>query len=278
MRLAMRLMLGSLLLVVTIVMPATAQTTLPPQLASPIATAQATPEKSRPTTYGTSAVSYVEIPPAEFVVWDSSYTYTSDDFGMGPRWGTSNGTGGVGFLAGLHLPSGAKPVYLELDFVDTNAGNAVFASLVECNYLSATCVNHPAAPGGALDCVPSGYICSGNAFSGGNGHESADLTPDGITVDNYLKSYRLYAATFAQDGSLKLAGMIVGYILQVSPAPGSATFNDVPTSSPQFQFVEALVAAGITAGCGGGNYCPNNPVTRGQMAVFLAKALGLQWP
>jgi hypothetical protein len=24
-------------------------------------------------------------------------------------------------------------------------------------------------------------------------------------------------------------------------------------------------------------YCPDNPVTRGQMAVFLATALGLHW-
>lgn len=35
--------------------------------------------------------------------------------------------------------------------------------------------------------------------------------------------------------------------------------------------------SGITAGCGTG-YCPDNPVTRGQMAVFLTKALGLYWP
>jgi len=52
----------------------------------------------------------------------------------------------------------------------------------------------------------------------------------------------------------------------------------VPTSSPQFQFIEALYASGITAGCGNGNFCPNSPLTRGQMAVFLSKALGLQWP
>ena len=64
----------------------------------------------------------------------------------------------------------------------------------------------------------------------------------------------------------------------VSPPPASADFGDVPTSSPQFQFIEALYQSGITAGCGGGNYCPNSPLTRGQMAVFLAKALGLHWP
>jgi len=33
----------------------------------------------------------------------------------------------------------------------------------------------------------------------------------------------------------------------------------------------------ITTGCGAGIYCPGDVVTRGQMAVFLAKALGLNW-
>ncbi|MCP6768680.1 S-layer homology domain-containing protein, partial [Klebsiella pneumoniae] len=28
---------------------------------------------------------------------------------------------------------------------------------------------------------------------------------------------------------------------------------------------------GITGGCGAGNFCPGNPVTRAQMAVFLLK-------
>ena len=35
-------------------------------------------------------------------------------------------------------------------------------------------------------------------------------------------------------------------------------------------------AAQITGGCGDGNYCPDNPNTRGQMAVFLVKTFGLQ--
>jgi S-layer homology domain len=69
-----------------------------------------------------------------------------------------------------------------------------------------------------------------------------------------------------------------GHHLQVSPAPGAATFGDVPTGHPFFQFVEALAASGITAGCGNGNFCPDAPLTRGQMAVFLSKALGLHWP
>ncbi len=78
--------------------------------------------------------------------------------------------------------------------------------------------------------------------------------------------------------NLRLRGARILFRRQVSPAPAAASFGDVPTSHPFFQYVEALAASGITAGCGGGNYCPNSPLTRGQMAVFLAKALGLHWP
>ena len=65
---------------------------------------------------------------------------------------------------------------------------------------------------------------------------------------------------------------------QVSPAPGTATFPaDVPVGSPLHRFVEALAATGITGGCGPNSYCPDTAVTRGQMAVFLSVALGLNW-
>jgi hypothetical protein len=64
----------------------------------------------------------------------------------------------------------------------------------------------------------------------------------------------------------------------VSDPPPTPTFGDVPASHPFYQFIEALAKSGITGGCGGGTFCPDNPLTRGQMAVFLAKALGLHWP
>jgi hypothetical protein len=64
----------------------------------------------------------------------------------------------------------------------------------------------------------------------------------------------------------------------VSDPPATPTFGDTPASHVFYQFIEALAASGITGGCGGGNFCPDAPLTRGQMAVFLAKALGLHWP
>jgi len=50
-------------------------------------------------------------------------------------------------------------------------------------------------------------------------------------------------------------------------------FDDVQEDHWAFSFVEALARAGITAGCGGSNYCPTAPVTRAQMSVFLERGM-----
>jgi hypothetical protein len=51
-----------------------------------------------------------------------------------------------------------------------------------------------------------------------------------------------------------------------------ADFLDVPQTDSFHDYVEKIFRAGITAGCGGGSYCPDAAVTRAQMAVFLLKA------
>jgi hypothetical protein len=56
---------------------------------------------------------------------------------------------------------------------------------------------------------------------------------------------------------------------------GSEMFADLPSSSPFCRWVEELVRRGVVTGCGGGNYCPGNPVTREQMGVFLTVTFGL---
>jgi hypothetical protein len=50
-----------------------------------------------------------------------------------------------------------------------------------------------------------------------------------------------------------------------------AEFNDVLLGSYNSDYIQGLVDDRITAGCGGGNYCPDVPVTRAQMAVFVWK-------
>ena len=49
-------------------------------------------------------------------------------------------------------------------------------------------------------------------------------------------------------------------------------FTDVPAGSTYFKWIQAMRDLGITTGCGTGVYCPNDPVTRGQMAVFIIRA------
>jgi hypothetical protein len=60
------------------------------------------------------------------------------------------------------------------------------------------------------------------------------------------------------------------------PAVGSSTgFGDVNPNYWAAAWIKQLVAEGITAGCGSGNYCPESPVTRAQMAVFLVRTFNL---
>jgi uncharacterized repeat protein (TIGR03803 family) len=63
-----------------------------------------------------------------------------------------------------------------------------------------------------------------------------------------------------------------GYLYAPPPATG-LVFADVPIEAFAAAWIEQLAALEIAAGCGGGNYCPDQSVTRAQMAVFLLKTL-----
>jgi S-layer family protein len=62
----------------------------------------------------------------------------------------------------------------------------------------------------------------------------------------------------------------------IPPAVGAGTgFTDVPPTYWAGAWIKQLVAEGVTSGCGTGTYCPESPVTRAQMAVFLVKTFNL---
>jgi len=46
-------------------------------------------------------------------------------------------------------------------------------------------------------------------------------------------------------------------------------FTDVPATDPFFRFVQKMKDLGITGGCSATMYCPDDPVTRGEMAGFI---------
>jgi hypothetical protein len=175
-----------------------------------------------------------------------------------------------------------SPTVAELGF-PVHLPTGVLITSITTYYFNNNSIAHPSLRlSEASVAGVAGQIVDLSPTSNGGGTTSftVDLVPP-HQVDDSSFSYAILAAISSNSGAGLRQTIIkfdVNYMLQVSPAPATATFGDVPTSSPQFQFVEALVAAGITAGCGGGNYCPNSPLTRGQMAVFLAKALGLNFP
>ena len=59
------------------------------------------------------------------------------------------------------------------------------------------------------------------------------------------------------------------------PTPATQRFLDVPPSNPFYNFIDRMAVLNITLGCGGGNYCPAQSVTRAQMAAFLVRAFNL---
>lgn len=78
-------------------------------------------------------------------------------------------------------------------------------------------------------------------------------------------------------GVIVVLGLLIGVLaLTASASPGgSFTDDDGNVHEP---YIEAIAAEGITKGCNppaNDLYCPSEPVTRGQMAAFMVRALGL---
>lgn len=191
--------------------------------------------------------------------WDFSPRTSAAATGSGAVPFTRNGASAE-LIAGVRLPSGSELSGLELAGCDNDASSDITLNLLECLDPDGSCAT---------------LATVSTAGSPGCSFFSSALAE--VNVDNLGHSY-IAQVLLGSGSNLSLRSVRVFYRRTVSPPPAVASFADVPTTDSRFRFVEALSAAGITAGCGGGNYCPNQAVTRGQMAVFLSVALGLQWP
>ncbi len=225
----------------------------------PMGPAVADPDKAGPTrghggSFGVADQAATWIPMAAFQPRTSAgheMAYT----GIGYQ----NRTGGTDLLwAPLDLPNGAVVDVVRLLAIDNSAANA---SVILTRF-------------GAF---PDNFQDIGNvATSGTPGTTDVAFSP-GITIDNSSNAYVIYLS-LPIDANVSAKGVRVLWRRQISPAPGSATFGDVPTTYIYFRAIEALAASGITTGCGGGNFCPDANVTRGELGAFLARGFGLHWP
>jgi len=190
--------------------------------------------------------------------------------------GTANGSI---FLAPVSLPQGALLDSWRAFFVDTDPDYDITVKLFKV-YDDTT-----ATP--TLQTVNYGTFTSTGTPGYTNHHQIEGLTVDlrepapGTTVTRaQAADFYEFEVDMPPTYNVRFKGMRVIWHRQVSPSPAVATFDDVPISDPAFQYVEALAASGVTAGCNVAPpmYCPDATLTRRQMAVFLAKALGLHWP
>lgn len=74
---------------------------------------------------------------------------------------------------------------------------------------------------------------------------------------------------------LAVAVVTVGLLSVPLAAAANHVFGDVDHGYTHAPGIEYVADTGITAGCGdGSDYCPNDAVTRGQMATFLHRSSG----
>lgn len=214
-------------------------------------------------TYGSADTSYV-IGAWAFDPFNTTSTFDGL-FGTGDRFSTT--AGGL-FQAPVYLPNGAVVTRMEIQGCDANAGADMVGT-----FRSNTTIN------GTQSEIEHGFVFTQGTPTPACGFFSQNLSPP-VTVTNQTRTYYvLLSMNAATNSTLRFSAVRLFYNLQVSPAPATARFpNDVPTSHPFFRFVEAMAASGLTGGCGTGLFCPDTPVTRGQLAVFLSVALGLHFP
>ncbi len=186
----------------------------------------------------------------------------------GPAGGGSNVTiAGTDFAAGADVMIGGQPA--------TNVSVTGFTSMTATTPLLAA--------GSANDVVVSNTDGSEGTLARGwvadfldvpAGHQFhpfvATLVSNVITAGIGGGLYGVGDNTLRQQMAVFLLKARFG--LCYTPPPCDGGFADVPCPSTFADWIEALASEGITGGCGGGNYCPQNPVRRDQMAVFLLKA------
>ena len=216
-----------------------------------------------PRDYGVGNTNILQIPAAAFVPFNTTWTHD----GNGYFYPASSSLIAHGW-APLQLPSGAQIQYVDLYYSD---GDSTYDATAKI--LAAT---------GSGPSNPVAFNTIGNiaSSSGSSGQGYAASAVFAYTVNNdvqYDGGAQLFVQVTLPSTAIGFKAVDIWWTRQISPAPATATFADVPTNHPYFRVIEALAASGITSGCGGNNFCPNGTVTRQEVAKFLVRALGLYW-
>jgi hypothetical protein len=183
----------------------------------------------------------------------------------GPN-GSSNTLYGQEFESGSTATAGGVPMTIQ-NIPNANTIFALMPTLPPGSVNDIT-VTTPAGLSGTLK---NAWVVDFNDENLGGGFQDyvAALVANQITVGVGGGNYGFTQNTKRQ--SMAVFIMKAKHGICYTPPPCTGVFLDVPCTSTFAPWIEAMAAEGITGGCGGGNFCPNNPVRRDQMAVFLLK-------
>ena len=196
----------------------------------------------------------------------------SSALAIAPASGPSAGGAAVA-ITGAGFQSGAS--------VDIGAAAATGASVSTASFLTAST---PALlPGTLNDVVVTNPDLSATTLTDGWFSDFLDVPqPDPFhpfieTLFRAGITAGCHGGSFCRDLAIPRKQMAVLLLRSklgaghVPPPATGAVFLDVPASHPYAAWIEELAGLEITGGCGNGNYCPESPVTRRQMAAFLLK-------
>lgn len=97
---------------------------------------------------------------------------------------------------------------------------------------------------------------------------------------------RIDRRTFVKLGAVALGGLTLGGASLLRPVgiaaddpgggslPSPPSFPDVPPTHPYYQAITTLASAGIIRGYADGNFGPEDPILRAQMAALICRSMG----
>lgn len=177
---------------------------------------------------------------------------------------------GGGFVPGASVTTDGAPVPLGA-VLDPNIISGNFRPALGPGTLNDVTITNPGSPGPSVTLTGGFFADFLDVPQSDVFHDAVErIFRDGITAGctggYYCRDYPL------------LRDQIAVFLLKAEHGPTyippscTGQFLDVPCPSPFADWIEAFSAEGITGGCGGDNFCPSDPATRAEVAVFLLKA------
>jgi hypothetical protein len=191
--------------------------------------------------------------------------------------------GGVDLQTALGLPSAVYEVGVDTRFADVASGHLFageVAGLVElgitrgctpttfCPEESVTRGEMAAFLVRALDLKPLDGSTDSFTDDDGSAFEADIEILQGHGITNGCTTTKFCPTEVVTRGEVA-AFLVRAFDLSISTGD---SFSDDDDSVFQTE-IEALAASGVTSGCSQGRFCPSRPVTRGEMAAFLVRAL-----